>query len=72
MCQGNERKRVEQWRHTRAIISGFIGKAPRDIMPLPGDFDHIEASGITEEEVWEMLRRTGKDKEWNVKKIYCG
>ena len=36
------RRRSDKWRHTRMILGALTGKDPRFIIPLEGDFDHLE------------------------------
>lgn len=42
MVDALQRRRADKWRHTRAILGALTGKDPRFLVPLDGDFDHLE------------------------------
>lgn len=58
VCLGEIKREQNITRHTRLILSALTGKDPRQLIELPGDYDHLQAR--TKDEVNEMLRKLGK------------
>ena len=42
MLHAHDKKKENEWRHTRAILGALTGKDPRFIYPIDGDWDHLE------------------------------
>ena len=61
VCIGEVKREQNQYRHTRLIIGALLGKDPRKIIELPGDYSHLKAK--TKEEINELLMKWGKT-EW--------
>jgi hypothetical protein len=63
MASGWSRRRVDEWRHTRMIVSALIGGSKaRQALPLPGDFDDIPIR--TKEDTREIAKRFGVYEKW--------
>jgi hypothetical protein len=58
-CEGHKRKELNKWRHTRLIVAAIAHKKPRDILELPGDFDHLK--GINNIEFPDSFNETLKN-----------
>jgi len=57
ICSGYIKKEQDRLRKLRMILAGQIGKDPREIIPLPHDYDHIPLR--SKEEVEELARKFG-------------
>ena len=61
VCFGEVKREQNFYRHTRLILGALVGKDPRQIIPLKGDYDHLVAR--SKEEINELLKIWGKN-EW--------
>lgn len=61
ICYGEIKKDQNAARQLRLVLGALIHKDPREIIPLPGDYDHLRAK--TQAEINELLRKWGKT-EW--------
>ena len=61
VCFGEIKRDQNLIRHTRLLLAGLTGKDPRELIPLPGDYDNLKA--MSKEEISELLKIWGKN-EW--------
>jgi len=54
---GYYERQTDQWKHTRLILAALSGNDPRHIIPLPGDWDHLDELPSTE----DLKRRVNAD-----------
>lgn len=54
----HDRKNINQWRQTRLVYGALVGKDPRHLISLPGDFDELDE--MPEQEKIEMMFRAKK------------
>ena len=59
LCLRKELKELDDLRKLRMILGAILHKDPRELIPLPGDWDHLKAH--SKEEVEEMCRKFGVD-----------
>lgn len=57
LCLRKKLKEIHELRYLRMILSSVLHKDPRELIPLPGDYDHLEAR--TKEEVEDIARKFG-------------
>jgi len=53
LCEGFKRREENKWRHTRYITAAIVKKDPRQLMELPGDYDHLK--GLNERDVSALI-----------------
>lgn len=58
ICLGAVKWEHSLYRHTRLILSALTGKDSRELIPLPGDWDHVKAK--SKAEINALLIRWGK------------
>lgn len=61
ICYGEIKKDQNAARQLRLVLGALVHKDPREIIPLPGDYDYLRAK--TQAEINELLRKWGKT-EW--------
>ncbi|MDX1315085.1 MAG: hypothetical protein R3356_06255 [Eudoraea sp.] len=57
----HERNEIRTVKYVRMILGAQVGKDPRQIIPLPGDFDHVPKL-LSQEENKKILSKHGIDK----------
>lgn len=60
-CEIYDRNELSKFRILRMILGAQVGKDPRKIMPLPGDFEHIPKL-LSQNESKKILAKHGIDK----------
>ena len=64
MIEGYNAKVNRDLAQTRLIISAFNGQDPRQIIPLPGDYDEVNIS--TPESSYELAVKMGMREKWDL------
>jgi hypothetical protein len=54
------------------VACSFSGSDPRVVMPLPGDYDHLEKRDTCKEDVIEKLKKYKLIDKWKFDKIIYG
>jgi hypothetical protein len=57
VCYGEIKRSQNLTRHTRLILGGLTGKDPRELIPLPGDYEHLIP--MTRQQIIERLEKMG-------------
>lgn len=56
-CAAYQREVIETHKRTRSILGAIVGKDPREIYELPGDYDYLQVR--KKEDVKEIARKFG-------------
>lgn len=57
-CEIHQKQRIYDLKKHRTILSYISGKDPREIMPLPGDYDHVPKQ-MTQDEINARIEKLG-------------
>ena len=60
-CEIYDRNEIRKYRDLRMILGAQVGKDPRKIIPLPGDFIHVPKL-LSQDESKRILAKHGIDK----------
>jgi len=60
VCLGEVKREQNIIRHTRLILGALVHKDPREIIPLKGDYDNLQAR--SQAEIEEILTKWGMTK----------
>jgi hypothetical protein len=63
-CVGYQKNRVEQLRDLRMVCAFISGKPPKQLWPLPGDWDNVPLR--TPEERLELAKKFGVAEKWGL------
>ena len=61
ICRGYEKEEIEKWRRTRALMGLWVEGDIRDEFPLPNDFDYLQPTKKTREEIDAFAKKRGFD-----------